>query len=205
VKVLVLAAQKGGVGKTTLAGHLAVEAESAGMGPVVLIDADPQGSLAAWWNARESQTPLFANVALPELPGAVAQLREQGVALVVVDTAGRLDDGAQASIGVADLVLLPVRPSPHDLRAIGPTVDLVNAAGRPFAFVVSQAIGRARLTNQLARGLAAQGRVAPTDIHHRVVYAESMIDGRVARELEPSGSAAQEITALWSWTANLLE
>jgi chromosome partitioning protein len=62
--VLVLASQKGGSGKTTLSGHLAIEAEQAGVGPVALIDCDPQGSLSDWWNSRVSPTPHFVKVGL---------------------------------------------------------------------------------------------------------------------------------------------
>ena len=60
--VIVLASQKGGAGKTTLAAHIAVAAEAAGDGPVVLIDADPQGSLSAWWNVREAQVPALCEL-----------------------------------------------------------------------------------------------------------------------------------------------
>ena len=67
MQVVVLASQKGGSGKTTLSGHLAVEAERSGMGPVVLIDTDPQGSLSDWWNARGAETPAFARVAIEDL------------------------------------------------------------------------------------------------------------------------------------------
>ena len=69
MKIIVLASQKGGVGKTTLAAHIAVAAEQSGDGPCVLIDTDPQASLAAWWNGREAQTPAFAPVTLKELSG----------------------------------------------------------------------------------------------------------------------------------------
>jgi chromosome partitioning protein len=62
MRILTIASQKGGAGKTTLAAHLAVEAERAGAGPVAIVDTDPQGSLAAWWNSREAPTPLFASV-----------------------------------------------------------------------------------------------------------------------------------------------
>ena len=66
--VIVLASQKGGAGKTTLSRHLAVEAERAGEGPVILIDADPQGGLAGWWNRRRADTPVFFASSLEELP-----------------------------------------------------------------------------------------------------------------------------------------
>ena len=59
MKVLALCSQKGGVGKTTLCGHLGVEAEIKGHGPVALIDTDPQGSLASWWNEREAPEPML--------------------------------------------------------------------------------------------------------------------------------------------------
>ena len=60
MQTIVLASQKGGAGKTTLAAHLAVAAEEAGVRPAVLIDTDPQGSLAAWWNARQAESPALA-------------------------------------------------------------------------------------------------------------------------------------------------
>ena len=84
--VLVMASQKGGSGKTTLSGHLAVEADQAGIGPVALIDTDPQGSLSHWWNARTAATPHFARVALPDLGEALTRLRAAGMRLAVIDT-----------------------------------------------------------------------------------------------------------------------
>ena len=62
MRVMAFASQKGGSGKTTLAGHIAVQAEraGAGAGPVAIIDTDPQGSLSDWWNARQAPTPVFA-------------------------------------------------------------------------------------------------------------------------------------------------
>ena len=60
MKNCTFASSKGGVGKSTLTGHLAAEAERHGAGPVAIVDCDPQGSLAEWWNSREAETPLFA-------------------------------------------------------------------------------------------------------------------------------------------------
>ena len=78
MRVLALASQKGGSGKTTLSGHLAVQAQRAGAGPVVLIDIDPQGSLADWWNEREAEFPAFAQTTVARLANDLAILRQQG-------------------------------------------------------------------------------------------------------------------------------
>ena len=78
--------RKGGVGKTTISGHLAVEAERTGHGPVALIDTDEQGNLADWWNARQAPTPLFARADIASLGTALQGLRQQGVRLVIIDT-----------------------------------------------------------------------------------------------------------------------
>ena len=86
VRVVVFASQKGGSGKTTLSGHIAVEAERAGDGPVALIDTDPQGALAKWWNARAASTPAFAQASLEELDACLDHLKGIGFKLIVIDT-----------------------------------------------------------------------------------------------------------------------
>jgi chromosome partitioning protein len=79
--VFVIANQKGGVGKSTIAANLAVAAEAAGKGPAVLIDTDPQGPLSAWWNARESETPAFSTTTIEKLPGKLRDLEAAGYAV----------------------------------------------------------------------------------------------------------------------------
>jgi chromosome partitioning protein len=81
-----LASQKGGTGKTTLSGHLAVEAQNSGVGPVALIDTDPQGSLSHWWNARAAREPLFVKVGPFELEKALEHLSSSGIKLALIDT-----------------------------------------------------------------------------------------------------------------------
>src|SRR5512135_3722777 len=125
--VLVLASQKGGAGKTTLAAHLGVAAEAAGDGPAVLIDTDPQGSLSAWWNVREADTPSLAPTTIADLPAKLGALAEACYAVAVVDTPPAITDAIGAVVASADLVLIPTRPSPHDLRAVGSTVMLAQA------------------------------------------------------------------------------
>jgi chromosome partitioning protein len=86
MRILTIASQKGGAGKTTLTAHVAVEAERAGAGPVAVVDTDPQGSLAAWWNTRQADTPRFAAVDMSQLEAQLTGLDEQGMQLVVIDT-----------------------------------------------------------------------------------------------------------------------
>ncbi len=202
--VLVMASQKGGSGKTTLSGHLAVEAESAGLGPVSLIDTDPQGSLAQWWNAREAETPQFAHVGLLELGDALAHLRNAGVKLAVIDTPPAITASISQVVAHADLVVVPTRPSPHDLRAVGATVDIAEHHNKPLVFVLNAATARARITGEAAVALSQHGTVAPVTLHHRVDYAASMIDGRTVGEIGPKSASAREIHDLWLYIQDRL-
>ena len=167
LRVLALASQKGGSGKTTLSGHLAVQAQRAGAGPVVLIDIDPQGSLADWWNEREAEFPSFAQTTVARLAADLAVLRQQGFRLAVIDTPPAITMAIQSVISVAELIVVPTRPSPHDLRAVGATVDLCERAGKPLIFVVNAATPKAKITSEAAVALSQHGTVAPITLHHR--------------------------------------
>jgi len=194
---IVAASQKGGSGKTTLSGHLAVEAGRAGAGEIALIDTDPQGSLAAWWNARNSPAPHFVKAGLPDLDAALAGLQRAGVKIAVIDTPPAITQSISKVVAYADLVLVPTRPSPHDLRAVGATVDIAERHGKPVIFVINAATARARITGESAVALSQHGTVAPVTIHHRVDFAASMIDGRTVGEVVPNSASAKEISDLW--------
>jgi len=197
MRVIAVASQKGGSGKTTIAAHLAVKADAVGQGPVVLIDTDPQGSLAEWWHARADDTPHLASVRPEALAANLAELRSYGTALAVIDTPPALTGSIEQVIAMADLILIPVRPSPHDLRAAGGTVELARKAGKPFMFIVNSASPRASITAQAVAALSEHGRVAPVILYQRTEFAASMIDGRTVMETAPSGRSAQEIGELW--------
>jgi chromosome partitioning protein len=202
--VVAIASQKGGSGKTTLAGHLAVEAEKAGAGPVALIDTDPQGSLSQWWNARAAGTPKFAKVGVYELTSALQHLKRTGIKLVMIDTPPAISESISQVIGQSDLVILPTRPSPHDLRAVGATVDIAEKHKKPVIFVMNGATARARITGESAIALSQHGTVAPTTIHHRVDFAASMIDGRTVGEVVPRSQSTKEISDLWIYLQDRL-
>jgi chromosome partitioning protein len=202
--VLVLASQKGGAGKTTLSRHLAVEAERAGCGPVVLLDADPQGGLAAWWNRRQAETPVFFSSTLTDLPLRIEQARAGGFRLAVIDTPPQVTSLIRAVVQLADLVLIPTRPSPDDLDAVGRTIDIVEEAGRPMVFVINGATRNARITGQAAIALSQSGTVAKPMIAQSVAFPTSSIDGRTVGELDAGSNPAKEITELWNYVETRL-
>jgi chromosome partitioning protein len=202
MRVVVVASQKGGSGKTTLAGHIAVQAERSGHGPVALIDTDPQGSLAKWWNVREAQTPVFIQSVFSNLFHDLDNARNQGIRLVVIDTPPAVTKCISEVVSFGDLIVVPTRPSPHDLRAVGPTVDIVEGRKKPLIFVVNAATARAKITMEAAIALSQHGTVAPITLHNRLDFAASMIDGRTVMEVDPTGKSAVEMLQLWTYLAD---
>jgi CobQ/CobB/MinD/ParA nucleotide binding domain. len=123
----------------------------------------------------------------------------------VIDTPPAITMAIQSVISVAELIVVPTRPSPHDLRAVGATVDLCERAGKPLVFVVNAATPKAKITSEAAVALSQHGTVAPITLHHRTDFAASMIDGRTVMEVDPEGRSAAEIGALWRYIADRLE
>lgn len=204
MQTIVVASQKGGVGKTTLTSHLAVEAERQGILPVAVIDTDPQAGLSGWFRVRAAETPSLVKV-LPEgLQETLDRLDRGGVPLCIIDTPPAITESIVNTVALADLVLIPCRPSPNDLRAVGATVDIVEEAGKPMVFVINQAISRTRLKIDTIRALSQHGPLAPVELHHRVDFAASMTDGRTAGELDLKSASAAEITELWSYLSDRL-
>lgn len=190
MQTVVIASQKGGSGKTTLTRNIAVALGE----DVALIDTDPQGSLTAWWNRRDAENPILVNID-NGLPATLAALGDAGIKTVIIDTPPSAHAFVADVIGLADLVLVPVRPTPDDLDAVGPTLDMIESAGRNFVFVVSQAKRRTRLALETIPALAQHGKVSPVVIHDRVEFPTAAIDGRGVVEVG-NGAAATEITDL---------
>ena len=204
-RTIVFASQKGGAAKTTLCGHVAVQAERAGAGPVALIDTDPQGSLAAWWNARESETPLFVQTHVGQLAADLNALGEQGIETVFIDTPPTVTEAITEVVGYADLVVIPTRPSPHDLHAVSATIDIVEGRNKPLIFTLNGATARAAVTRDATEALSRRGIVAPVTVHQRIDYVSSMVSGQTVMEMNERSSAAKEIMALWEYIATRLE
>lgn len=203
MKIIVLASQKGGAGKTTLCGHLGVHAAVSG-GKVALIDTDPQGSLAAWWNEREVEQPAFISSSIDTLEQDLESVRRAGFDYVLIDTPPAVTSTIRTVVNLADIVIIPTRPSPHDLRAVGATVDIVNECNKRMVFVINGAANRAKISTDAAIALSQHGAVCPTIIYQRTDFASSMIDGRTAQEVDGASKSAGEINALWNYVSTHL-
>ncbi|MDO6385562.1 ParA family protein [Uliginosibacterium sp. 31-12] len=192
MQTIVVASRKGGVGKTTIAGHLAV---ALGEG-VAIIDTDPQASLADWFHARANEAPVLFGSDLASLADDLRKIEGRGYRYCIIDTPPAIGADIKRAIRCADLVLVPVRPSPHDLRAVGATVDIVEAEGKRMVFIVNGATPRARLTAGAAIELSQHGTVAPVTLHHRIDYQASMINGGTAQEIDACSKSAGEVGQL---------
>lgn len=200
MKTIVIANQKGGSGKSTLTVHLAVAAELAGDGPALLSDTDPQGTAGDWFNQRKKaglDTPRYAPLSLADLRGNIARLREAGARYLFVDTAPSIGSVNAELFAVADLIVIPLNPTPADLRALVKGLPLVRQSGRPFCFALTRVRSNLRNNEAAAMALEALGLVLPSRMHERVIYAETFAHGKTALEIEPSSVAGKEIAALW--------
>lgn len=196
MKCLTIAANKGGVGKTTLSALLAVKATSE-YKQVFLIDLDPQKSLKSWWNKREKDKIDLIDVDHQNLSEVCDRIKNKN-AFLIIDTPPAHINIIQASIKVAHYVLIPCRPSPLDIEAIGETITLVEQHKKPFAFISNSSIAGTQIGEQTLMLLSKYGQIAPSAIRQRVIYAMSMIDGHTAIEM-PNKQVKEEIDALWKF------
>lgn len=196
-KVITIAQQKGGAGKTTLAAHLAVAWSQRGK-RVAIIDIDPQGSLTQWHKLREKRfgegyTGLtFAALSGWRVGSEVARLRRNHD-IIIIDSPPHTETEARTAIRNADLILLPVQPSPTDLWATKATLDLAKAENIPVRVVLNRVTSNSKLAMAIADELPD---LAKTTLGNRVLFASSFLEGRSVTELAPASPAAIEIKML---------
>jgi chromosome partitioning protein len=200
MKTIVIANQKGGSGKSTSTVHLAVAAEQAGDGPVLISDTDPQGSTGDWFNQRKRSgihTPRYAPLALSDLANNLHALADAGASYLFIDTAPSIGSVNAELFAVADLILIPLNPTPTDLRALVKGLPMIKRSGKPFNFMLARVRANLRNNDGVAMALEALGLVLSARMHERVIYADSFAHGKTAFEIDPKGIAAEELAAIW--------
>jgi chromosome partitioning protein len=200
-RVITIAQQKGGAGKTTMAVQLALAWHAAGR-RVTLIDIDPQGSLARWFALREAALGAAgAGIDFAAVTGwrATAEIerRVRAADLVIVDSPPHAQTDAKTAIRAAHLVVVPVQPSPLDLWATGPTLTLAADERKPVLLVLNRVPARSSIAESMAAEAAALGvRLATARLGNRAGFAASMVAGRGVVETAPGSVAGREIAAL---------
>jgi chromosome partitioning protein len=201
-KIITIAQQKGGSGKTTVAAHIAVASAWHHNLKVAILDTDPQGSLGRWFMTRaEHGNDTNLNLTFRTASAWGARYEAQALArnhdIVVIDTPPKMGVDGRPAIETADLVVIPVAPSPVDLWATEPTIEMTRGEKKQSLVVLNRADQRARLTGKISEALKALNTVAAkTMIGNRVIFASSMGEGRTALEAERSGIAAHEMCKL---------
>ena len=201
MKIITIANRKGGAGKSTCAAHLSLEATRNGK-RVILIDLDPQKTLESWWNKRDEEEPYMADATPEELSSKLSVLKDKEIDLCIIDTPGDTSLNAQVGIENADLVIIPSKPTAPDLTSIGRTISMVQKHNKPYIFLITQAISRAKSTIQALSVLSEFGAVAPYPISNRVSYANAMGSGKSATDDDKA--ANEEISSIWSFVSNKL-
>jgi len=199
--VFTVAQQKGGAGKSTLAAHLAV-AWLKQKKSVALVDIDPQHSLSRWFEARVATLgDGGAGVSFMEVTGWRTQKAVEDLArshdIVVIDSPPHAETEAKIAIRAADIVVVPSQPSPMDVWATVPTLDMAAKEKSPVVIVLNRVPPRASLTDQMISRLGDYNvQLAKSTIGNRVAFADSMVSGLTALETKPSSTAAAELRAL---------
>ena len=200
-KVFTIAQQKGGAGKSTLAAHLAVAWTRAGKS-VALVDIDPQGSVAAWHAQREKTfAETGTGVTFIQVTGWRTAREVERLSsthdVVVIDSPPHAETEAKIAVRVADLVVVPAQPSPLDVWATVPTLELAAKEKSTAMMVLNRVPPRGNLTARMITKLGGyKVSVAKATLGNRIAFAEAMASGRTALETKPSSVAAKEIAAL---------
>ncbi|MGJ4941132.1 AAA family ATPase [Bradyrhizobium sp. HKCCYLS1011] len=204
---IVLATQKGGSGKSTLAMGLAVAAQEAGHN-VRVIETDRQGTLSKWQARRHQAEPIVEAVYDAKMiEQRLEALARGGVTVCIIDTASGINAATTAAIRHCDLCLIPTRPSVADIEATAPTLSVVRAWRKAFAFVLNQTPIRGG--HRVSDATTALDNDAPRDIAEvlaqpfimmRNDHQDALAAGLGVNEFAPDGKCAQEIRSLWRWT-----
>lgn len=198
-RIIAVAQQKGGAGKTTMAAQLAVA--WAANRSVALMDIDPQSSLTAWHRLRSENGRDVSAIHLSDVSGwrvgtELDRLRND-YDIVLIDCPPHAETETKNAMRAADLVVIPVQPSPMDVWATTPTASFAKDQGTDVRLVLNRVPPRSRLVEAVQGMLKSDDLLlTQTVLGNRVAFAASMMEGLGVTESEPSSQAADEIRAL---------
>jgi len=199
MRTIAILAQEGGVGKTTLATCLAVEAERRS-NLTALLDLDPQATASFWHDVREKEEPAVTAIPSVRLAAAQTAAAEAGCQYLFIDGAAVARDITHEAAKLADYVLIPFKSAVFDINSVMSTIETVRATETPFSLVMTfvPPVGREIIEAQeIAKTLDAP--LAPVTIGHRKAYYRAQEAGLAVQEYDPADKAADEIIALYDY------
>jgi chromosome partitioning protein len=197
--VIVIAARKGGQGKSCLARNLAVCALQDGF-RAAIIDADDQGTLVNWKHRRENESPAVLPVGASSISESLKTLANRKADVVFVDLPPFSLPLVNAAIGASNFCVIVTEPLVEALEQVGSTVRIVKALTKPAGIVLNKCPPRSSALNLARTALAAfEIPVCPQQITSLIVHSYSAASGLVASETDPGSRAATEIATVWRW------
>jgi chromosome partitioning protein len=202
-KAVTIAQQKGGAGKTTLAAQLSVAFAKAGR-RVGLVDIDPQGSLKMWHDIRQAlvgEIPEGGSITMVAASGwrlsnEIDRLKAN-TDIILVDSPPHAETDVRIAVRAAELILVPIQPSPMDLWATHPTLEMAKREKSPVLMVFNRTPPKGKLVDAVRKKIGeTEVPVAATVLGNRVAFAASMMEGKGVVESNPRTTAAKEIRAL---------
>lgn len=205
MKIIAILSQKGGVGKTTLAIHLAVTTMKK-KNQVAIVDLDPQASVYGWWKGRNKEDPDVVSAQAAALPSIIDEAKRQKVDWMFIDTAPHSESAAIAAAEHADIVIIPCRAGILDIRAINATIKIAKLSGTT-AIALLNAVPAHGTRGDAAREAIAKYKIpiAPVQMGLRVAYDDAILEGMGVVEFEPTGKATEEINEIYKWITKKLK
>ena len=198
--VIALVSQKGGAGKSTLAGNLTAYASTASK--TAIIDLDPQASISTWHSLRDKDDITLLTSHPPLLAKQIKKLKSEGYDLCVIDTPPHNSTAAANAINEADLTIIPVRPSSFDLVAAQATFDLL---GNNLGAVIINAIPSGTAVEESAIDFVKESGVRLLGtVGQRIAFQHASNSGLGVTEYEGSGKASSEIKKIWKGIESIL-
>ena len=206
MKIIAIAMQKGGVGKSTLTRSLAVAASNLRYN-VLALDMDAQQSISQWAERRDEQLPAVKFTTEIGLPKILKHAERGGCDLVIIDTPPARSTEAPAAVEAADFVIVPCTPDIEAYEQLPRTARLARTIDKPAAVVLTMVHPNSQTEEKIAREVFTTIGIPMADVvlHRFKVHRDASREGSTAQEMQPDSKAAQEIQALWDWVCTELQ